>query len=983
MSRLSESSPARFQALVDRLAKPFRRPPPAMQPLLTSLRIRNNSVGGGAFGRWILDEAGLPAYEYKIDQFKDARARYVDSQGIVRHDHWHQIGNDHITALASNDGVVQVYLCDRGGVFLNRFEADRKSTPAGFDLSAWIADPIGQLLTVLARLYRTLREWWYRWRVPAITQTAHTRIVTRDVADPELLRQQQESREAELLYPPAPPHTYAGGFGYLEDGAAVWATAFAYRQPGAQTRRVFGLGYYETMATYHQLRTTRRVVAPYGDDPLLLIDVTIENLNPNAVDLRYYEYWDVNVHQLELQWLRTGVSADIGDGQRRAINDKFTPSIHWDAQARALRFHQTPSSADALPPDQPSRIDWIPADVFLADLNDTPPAAHFTQRNSFFGSGNARQPEVVHARINSEVERPPDGSMPYCMVLKRDLHLEPNAPVTLRFAYGAAQPDQPLTLLDRYRAKVSLDGTLEQWKRSLVYFMADDRLDLSREMAWHAYNLLSATVYNAYYDVHLVPQGSAYLYLHGADGAPRDQSLFAIPLTYLRPDLARDTLRLIMRMTDGETGAIPYAFAGYGIHDGAGVHEHPSDLDLFFLLGLGEYLAATGDLAFLDSVEPYYPRGSRLGTVLDHVRTAVDHLLNAVGIGENNLIKVGDGDWSDSIILETWIRHLLEISRANSIAHGESIPNTQMALYVLPLTAALIETRDPALADRLRATTERLKEGVQKMWREDGWFVRAVLRDGANEPIYWREDQIDLEAQPWALISDLADDLQVKTKLIDTIVKQLDRPSPIGATLTAGSMVWPAISQLLTWGYAHSGKSDRAWHSFTHNTYTEHARIFPDVWFNIWTGPDGVNSTDGRTWSSPLTPMTDFPAMNANQDAMALLGMLRVCGIEPAPTGDGLIITPPTLPKLFALDMPLLRLEKEPGRIAGEYRAIVKGQRVLHVRVPGDAVEVSATLDGQSVTGIPRGATEVTLKIAFDMGQKVSFEVRWSSPPPR
>jgi hypothetical protein len=96
-----------------------------------------------------------------------------------------------------------------------------------------------------------------------------------------------------------------------------------------------------------------------------------------------------------------------------------------------------------------------------------------------------------------------------------------------------------------------------------------------------------------------------------------------------------------------------------------------------------------------------------------------------------------------------------------------------------------------------------------------------------------------------------------------------------------------------------------------------------------------------------------------------------------------LIIAPPTLPKLFALDTPLLRLEKEPGRIAGEYRAMVSGERVLHVRVPGDAVEVSATLDGQPVTGIPRGVTEVALKIAFDMGQKVSFQVRWSSPPPR
>ncbi len=33
----------------------------------------------------------------------------------------HQIGNDEITGLASNDGTVQVYVGDRGGRFLNHF----------------------------------------------------------------------------------------------------------------------------------------------------------------------------------------------------------------------------------------------------------------------------------------------------------------------------------------------------------------------------------------------------------------------------------------------------------------------------------------------------------------------------------------------------------------------------------------------------------------------------------------------------------------------------------------------------------------------------------------------------------------------------------------------------------------------------------------------------------------------------------------------
>jgi hypothetical protein len=74
--------------------------------------------------------------------------------------------------------------------------------------------------------------------------------------------------------------------------------------------------------------------------------------------------------------------------------------------------------------------------------------------------------------------------------------------------------------------------------------------------------------------------------------------------------------------------------------------------------------------------------------------------------------------------------------------------------------------------------------------------------------------------------------------------------------------------------------------------------------------------------------MTDFPVMNANPDAMALLGLLRVAGIEP--TGDGLTVKPSVPGDAFVLDTPLLRLESKNGELHGEYRAANDGEITLH-----------------------------------------------------
>lgn len=128
-----------------------------------------------------------------------------------------------------------------------------------------------------------------------------------------------------------------------------------------------------------------------------------------------------------------------------------------------------------------------------------------------------------------------------------------------------------------------------------------------------------------------------------------------------------------------------------------------------------------------------------------------------------------------------------------------------------------------------------------------------------------------------------------------------------------------------------------------------------------------------------VTPMTDFPIMNANQDAMALLGLLRVCGIEPAPDGDGLLIQPHVPRERFVLDLPLLKLEVSPTRTVVEYRAVVTGSRKLYIRFTGS--DVTARVDGEARSDIERRGDLAVVPIAFEAGQAVRVEVV-SNPTP-
>lgn len=925
---------------------------------------------GGIFGKWLRDANRLPSYQYDIDQRHNPLAYFVNSQGRDRRDHWHQIGNDHITGLAGNDGVVQVYLADRGGVFLNRYmpEADPPRTLVGY---------FDRFVSLLIRLIGRLREAYFRLR-------AQDKIIPRGATGKPPSVQEHLDIDSEFAY--------SGGYSYLNCKGETWATAFRYAPAGAEMRRVFGVGYFETETLHNGIRHTRRVYAPYGNDPVVLADVEIQNRSPDAVSLRCYEYWDVNLHQMRVQWLRSGVFGSNGDAVRAQINSRFQPQITPSPDGQTLRFQQ---ERFAVPPVSPEEmagfIDAHPPGVYLANLSgaDTPAADFYVDKRAFFGGGSPYCPDAVRLNLDGKTDQPkPGDSMPYCLVLRHDLHLAPGETKQLRFAYGATlQPDQSLEALDAYARETNpLEQTIQSWKRQLVYFSTGNSPFLQWEATWHAYNLLASTLYSEFFETHYIPQGSAYLYLHGADGAPRDQALFALPMVYMRPDLARGLLILLMRLRGATTRAMPYAFVGNGVMDNAlGLHTKPSDLDLFFLLAIAEYLSATGDIAFLwksyPLTQPGTPptRGVQL-TVLQHIEAAFEHL-DRLGLGAHKLLTIGSGDWDDSIVAS----HLIEpgFNREKTLKEGESIPNSQMALYVLPLVASLIKPIHPELADRMQTMADGLREALDSQWDKDKkWFYRAWLWDiTGNDCI--GDGKLSLQSQVWALISTLAADKGVEADLLATVSQGLDDDSPTGAMLEPKGQVWPAVSQLLTWGYRRS-RPDLAWRSLNRHTFAIHAQVYPAVWFNIWTGPDGTNSAKmpnpGGTWASPVTPMTDMPGLNGNQHAMSLLGLLRVCGIEPSlrkEGGFGLDIDPKAPPERFVLHTTLLHLDAAPGRIAGEYVAQNDGMITLRVSVPANAAGVVARLNGADLPVSPVHG-RVDLPLTFTTGQHILFEVTWA-----
>jgi hypothetical protein len=721
---------------------------------------------------------------------------------------------------------------------------------------------------------------------------------------------------------------FAGGFVCLRVHGATFPTLKAMLPQGAVMERIFGQGYFTKRTRWRGLLVEETIRAPAGSSAMLRMETVLANEGDAPLEVTFAPCWQYNLHQLM-------VAPIMANGWDRAV-ECFRARLNM-----AYRYRVDLSDATLTSEVHVSRrglwrgrataaalLDHHPGSFAFVDLSGTERgwrglsdcfAEDFPEATDLYGAQAGWRRATGRGPLLASIRRltlPPGARESFAAELRL-------SPASARAAQAAAPAPAP-------------EEAAHEAPALAAYF--PEAPWLARELEWHACYLQAASVYSEYFGAHYVDQGSAYAFLQGLSGAPRDYALFVLPLVYIRPDLAKETLRFLLRTQRYRDGAFPYAIFGHGKASGGGVHSRSSDLDLFVFWALAEYLNVTRDFAFLQELQPWYPRErGRRGSVLEHLRAAWRHLTGKIGLGPHGLIRCGTGDWNDVLIA-------FAKSGPITVWRGESSLNAGLAAAVLPSMADAVQEADPALAKDMRALAARQAETLRQMWTGQ-WVARGYTG--------WRDamlgvDRIFLDTQAFGVLGGVWSASQRET-LFGNIQRICVDPQPAGALALyppmEGAMLepgsdtnggtWAAVDGWTTWAWMLHDPA-AAWRFFLRTTMAARAEAYPENWYGIWSGPDSFNAhyhpKPAATFNLNATPMTLFPVMNQNRHAMPLLNAIKFAGFG---ADSGRIVFAPRTPfSSFALETTLMGCTWEAREASGYYVALQDGEYVMEIRPP-------------------------------------------------
>ncbi len=815
-----------------------------------------STYGSGAFGRWLVDGFGLPAYRYQIDEQRVPWARQPELDGGTAAQV--ELGNDNIVAAAFNDGYTQLWSQAR------------------------------------------LAQWANR-------------------------------------YAPAQRH-YAGGYGYLNVGGHVISTLYLDRGPGVRMQRTFGVGYYERRLRADGLQVREDVYAPFGDDPLLLHNITIRNAAAHPRRLSWFEYWDVNPYDQTL------------------LRPLGLRSPRWDAPARTLSVAQTPGEDG----------DRRPLSIFAASLQG-PVRGHETSLPAFFGGGTRAVPAAVRAdRLSGATAPPaqPGAGGQTLFAFRAPLRLRPGQSVTLRYAYGIAHPAQIDGLVRRYRNQREPFARSERaWSHWLpkASFGPGNQW-VARELDWDAYLLRAASVYEETCGHHTITQGGYYQYSSGLNLGSRSWLHYLLPIVYTDPGLAREILRYTVSL-QSPTAAndIPYGtapmckpFNALGTSD---------DLDFWLLLAAAEYGLGSRDLGFFSERLPYYGTHDRV-SIWQHLKVAFRHQESLIG-PHGGYLAGTNGDWSDF--------------SATYLDMSESMLVPAQLAYAYPQLAKLADLRgDHRWATQLRRRARQLVALLRRTWT-GRWYLRGY---SGSTPI--GRGAIFGEPQPWAILAGApsASQAAVLVHNIRRFLTGIGAPASLGGPARIGSAISPAardpgvteaptggaatfdgasqyiggvwfdVDGWLTWALTDldgvvPGAARDAWSEYTRDTLAAHAHAFPHHWDGTISIDDACNAFYAHHPATcGIKLYNDYEGQITEQPTWMVMNAIHFAGVTP--TEHGFLVTPHL--SRISLRMPQVGVARSARLIRGYFRIARRERLTIAVGdVPSGARHVQSWAGGRLV----------------------------------
>jgi cellobiose phosphorylase len=553
-----------------------------------------------------------------------------------------------------------------------------------------------------------------------------------------------------------------------------------------------------------------------------------------------------------------------------------------------------------------------------------------TNGKDFFGAGGANNPSGLGRNLDGNLSKTGPES---ALLLERRINLKPGESRTLTFLYGYLPSGADLdALATKYRrgAQTALAESSREWKKKGMRFSTESEPWVEREVTWNHYYLRSGLTYDNFFHQHILSQASIYQYVMGFQGAARDPLQHVLPFLFSDPEIVKEVLRYTLKEVRPD-GSIPYGIVGHGMPMPT-TSDNSSDMPLWLLWAVSEYVLATRDVRFLDSdVLPVYGQQER-ASVRALLARCYKHLIDDVKTGEHGLMRMLHDDWNDALV-PGWVP---QSSLDECVQKSESVLNSAMAAYVFDYYALLLiyagdEERSVSL---IRRKAEEHRSAVRQQWTGK-WFRRAWL--GPTQG-WLGEKGMWIEPQPWAIIGRIASEEQTPI-LVKAIDEELRRPSPIGAVqlndspdriahgvwkMEPGTQVdggvWPSLNQTLIWALA-AADGTMAWDEWKKNSFARHAEVYPEVWYGTWSGPDVLNSASskkpGETTGGAPFGWTDFPVLNMHTHACPLYSLAKLLGLEFTTTGVALA---PRLPlSSFRFDSPLLGLIKSARGYDGWY----------------------------------------------------------------
>ncbi|HUW95508.1 MAG TPA: glycosyl transferase, partial [Anaerolineae bacterium] len=487
-----------------------------------------------------------------------------------------------------------------------------------------------------------------------------------------------------------------------------------------------GLGYTRIVSQFYGVRTEATIFVPLGQS-CEIRDIQISNVSPRALEIDAIPV----------------VEYSHPDALRQFDN------ADWVPQTMQSRVHREKSGMVIL-----AQYPFMRKDTQINTFTSNLPVSSFeTDRRRFLGEngyGTWASPLSLQEEELGDYQALRGDNV--AALLHHLGTVEPGQTIRLITQLGQDESvEASLPSIGRYRDAEQVERAWEElaayWDRYLSRLQVETPdADMNRLLNIHnprqCHTTMNWSRYLSLYQVGLGARGMGF----------RDSSQDVMGVLASMPEEGRRLIEMLLRVQK-EDGSAMHQFnpltmvANEG--DSREVEEAPkyySDDHLWIVLAIVAYLKETGDLAFLDSVIPYYEKDRQghpleSGTVLDHMRRALAFTRHDVGA--HGLPLLGFADWNDTVNLRAGAESLFAAN-----LYGRSL------LEMAELARFL---GDEEAADRCSADYEAMKQKVNEHAWDGEWYVRYFDGDGVPLGSHSNsEGQIYANGQSWPVISGFA-----------------------------------------------------------------------------------------------------------------------------------------------------------------------------------------------------------------------------------